>query len=80
MDTFPLVEAFSDWYNQKLILQILNVFAFGFAMLFNGLSPVVMPTSLTEITDTVGTLIAPAGYAFAIWGLIYSLLGVFVVY
>lgn len=49
-------------------------------MLLNGLSPVIMPNSLTYITDTVDVLIAPDGYAFSIWGLIYSLLGVFVVY
>ena len=49
-------------------------------MLLNGLSPVIMPKSLSEITDGVDSLIAPDGYAFSIWGLIYSLLGVFTVY
>ena len=49
-------------------------------MLLNGLSPVIMPNDLSEITDGVDSLIAPDGYAFSIWGLIYSLLGVFTVY
>ena len=79
MNFLPLVEQ-ADWYDQKLTLQIMNVLGFSFAMLLNFLSPYVMPTSLSEITDTVDIRIAPAGYAFAIWGLIYSLLGVFVVY
>ena len=73
----PLVK---QGYDQKLTLQILNVIGFFIAMLLNGLSPVIMPQSLTEITDNIGALIEPDGYAFAIWGLIYSLLGVFTVY
>ena len=32
------------------------------------------------ISDNYGNLFAPAGYAFSIWGLIYALLGVYVVY
>ena len=39
-----------------------------------------MPYTLPEITAEWDTRIDPAGYAFAIWGLIYSLLGTFVVY
>jgi hypothetical protein len=82
MDILPIVTQEEDggWYDQKLTLQIINVMAFGFAMFWNGLSPVIMPASLSEITDAVDSLIAPAGYAFSIWGLIYSLLGVFVIY
>ena len=50
------------------------------AMVFNGASQAVMPYSLSEITDQWDARIDPAGYAFAIWGLIYSLLGVFTIY
>lgn len=32
------------------------------------------------ISDSYPNLFAPAGYAFAIWGLIYTLLGIYVVY
>lgn len=63
-----------------MTIQILNVVGFGTAMLFNGLSANFMPATLTEITDEIDARISPAGYAFAIWGLIYSLLGVFTVY
>jgi len=33
-----------------------------------------------EISNANPTLVTPAGYAFSIWGLIYLLLGVFVIY
>merc|ERR1712127_698146 len=39
-----------------------------------------MPMSLSEITAMWDTRIDPAGYAFSIWGIIYSLLGVFAIY
>jgi benzodiazapine receptor len=58
----------------------LNVVGFIIAILFNGLSAELMPFSLPEITNEWDPRIAPAGYAFAIWGLIYSLLGTFVFY
>jgi hypothetical protein len=77
MSVFPVVEAA---YDQKLTLQILNVVGYALAMLLNGLSPVIMPNSLVEITDGVDARISPDGWAFSIWGLIYTLLGVFVVY
>ncbi len=33
-----------------------------------------------QISDNYPNLFAPAGYAFSIWGLIYTLLGIYVVY
>jgi len=33
-----------------------------------------------EVSDSYPNLFAPAGYAFSIWGLIYILLGIYVVY
>lgn len=33
-----------------------------------------------EISDNYPNLFAPAGYAFSIWGLIYTLLGIYVIY
>jgi len=46
----------------------------------NGLSNVVMPTSLDVINTTYKVGVAPAGWTFAIWGVIYSLLTVFAIY
>jgi benzodiazapine receptor len=84
MNLLPLVEQ-ADWYDQKLTLQVLNVVGFIFAMLTNGLSATLSDKiswlyDLSFITDDMDIRIAPAGYAFSIWGLIYSLLAVFVVY
>lgn len=36
--------------------------------------------STGQISDNYQNLFAPAGYAFSIWGLIYTLLGIYVVY
>ena len=66
--------------NKRLKFKILNVATFLLAMVFNGLSATMMPYSLKEITDEWDTRIDPAGYAFSIWGLIYFLLAIFVVY
>ena len=76
--TFPVVAQAAD--NKQLILQIMNVSGFFIAMVLNGGSAFVMPKSLPEITADWDPRIDPATYAFSIWGLIYSLLGVFTVY
>jgi hypothetical protein len=36
--------------------------------------------STGQISDNYANLFAPSGYAFSIWGLIYTLLGIYVVY
>lgn len=36
--------------------------------------------STGQISDNYSNLFAPAGYAFSIWGLIYTLLGIYVIY
>lgn len=61
-------------------MQVLNVVAFGICLTMNGTSQQFMPMSLRQITDYWDTRIDPAGYAFSIWGLIYSLLGIFTIY
>lgn len=76
---FPVV-AQADQDNSQLILQILNVSGFVIAMVINGGSQGFMKYSLSDITNQWDARIDPAGYAFSIWGLIYSLLGVFTIY
>lgn len=51
MTYFPIVEINAEWYDQKLILQILNVITFGIAMFLNFLSSVISTNSLSYITD-----------------------------
>lgn len=61
----------------------MNVIAFVLTVLVNGLagSTTILGGKLTaEVSDANPTLITPAGYVFSIWGVIYVLLGVFVVF
>ena len=60
-----------------------NIVAFVATVIMNGLagsSTIVGGKVTAEISDAYPTLITPAGFTFAIWGVIYLLLGVFVVY
>ena len=63
----------------RLVLQILNV-AFFVTLLIAQQFGRLLPLSLGDITDLVNPLVAPSGYAFSIWGLIYALITGFVVY
>ena len=65
--------------SKQLTLQILNVVAYLVLIAANGLSN-LMPISQPEISDLSDALITPAGFAFAIWGVIYLLITGFVVY
>lgn len=49
-------------------------------MLFNGFATQVAQKSLGGITDQWNIANSPAGYAFSIWGIIYTLLAFYTVY
>jgi len=69
--------------NSKLIfLQVANVAAFVVTVVVNSLANALALNgkSTGELSDLYPTLVAPAGYVFAIWGLIYVLLFVFAVF
>jgi len=53
-----------------------------FAMVINALgsSGTITGKGVGQISDEFPTLITPAGYAFSIWGVIYTFLAIFVVY
>lgn len=59
-----------------------NIVAFVTTLIVNGLSNTTLIGGKTtaEVSNSYPTLITPAGYVFAIWGIIYILLGVFLVY
>ncbi len=60
-----------------------NVLAFVLTVLVNGLAgstTIIGGRNTAEVSGSFPTLITPAGYVFAIWGVIYVLLGVFVVF
>ncbi len=67
---------------RQITLLIANTLTLIFALVLNGLAGngVFNDKTVGEISDKYNTLIAPAGYAFAIWGIIYLLLLLFVGY
>jgi len=63
-------------------LLLFNTLSLAFALVLNALagSSVFGGRTVGEISARYDTLIAPAGYAFAIWGIIYLLLLLFIGY
>lgn len=66
----------------KLVFQIANVIAFIVTVAVNGMANGLALNGRTtgEISDLFPTLVAPAGYVFSIWGVIYILLFAFAVF
>jgi hypothetical protein len=63
------------------LLKWLNAAAFVAVVLVNGLAgstKLIGGKTTAQISDANPTLITPAGYVFSIWGVIYVLLGIFV--
>jgi benzodiazapine receptor len=62
--------------------QSLNVAAYVAVITVNALANALPINGITSgaVSDRFPTFVTPAGYVFAIWGLIYALLAVFVVY
>lgn len=67
---------------REVILAAANTLTLGAVIVVNGLagSGNLYGKSVGEISRTYDTLIAPAGYAFSIWGLIYIALAGFVAF
>lgn len=69
--------------SKSITQKIANILAFVFTIIINALagSTTLIGGKVTaEISDANFTLITPAGYTFSIWGIIYVLLGIFIVY
>lgn len=69
--------------NNSALLRWANIIAFILTVIINGLAgstTLIGGVNTAFISDSNPTLITPAGFTFAIWGVIYILLGVFVVY
>ncbi|WP_299124104.1 tryptophan-rich sensory protein [uncultured Winogradskyella sp.] len=66
----------------KKTLQIGNGLALGSTIFINYLSNtgVMNNTTIGEVSDSYRSLFTPAGYTFAIWGIIYLLLFAFAIY
>ncbi len=67
----------------QVLLKWSNIIAFVFTVIVNSLAgstTLIGGVNTAQISDSNPTLVTPAGYVFAIWGIIYVLLGVFVIY
>ena len=66
----------------KKIYQISNIIALFVTIFINYLSNTgaINNTTIGEVSKGLNSLFTPAGYAFAIWGLIYLMLLAFIVY
>ena len=62
--------------------QVANIAALGAVLTINALANILPINGVTtgEVSDGFPSLFTPAGYVFSIWGVIYALLAVFVVY
>lgn len=69
--------------NNQVLLKWSNIIAFMLTVIVNSLAgstTLIGGVSTAQISDSNPTLITPAGYVFSIWGIIYVLLGVFVIF
>jgi len=66
----------------KRLLSLANVVATFLTIIINSLSntSLIGANTVGEISDVYPTFFTPAGYVFAIWGIIYALLLVFSIY
>jgi hypothetical protein len=69
-------------YQSSLSLSILNILAFIGVVIVNALANALPINGVTtgELSDRYPNLFVPAGLTFSIWGLIYLLLALFVIY
>jgi translocator protein len=67
---------------KTVALQLGNILAFTITLAVNGLANTTLIGGRTtaDISNMYPTLVTPAGYVFAIWGVIYALLFIFIVY
>jgi benzodiazapine receptor len=72
-----------DLKNNTVFFQAINIVAFAVTILVNGLAgstTLLGGVTSADVSDMYPTLVTPAGFTFAIWGIIYTLLAVFVIY
>lgn len=65
------------------LLRWSNILAFALVVIVNGIAgstTLLGGNNTAAISDANPTLLTPAGYVFSIWGVVYILLGVFVVF
>ena len=68
---------------ENSLLKVTNITAFVLTVIVNSLAgstTLIGGVNTAQISDSNPTLITPAGYVFSIWGIIYVLLGIFVIF
>jgi hypothetical protein len=67
---------------KSLYIKIISVIAFISMVIVNALANILPINGINtgQVSDSYPNLFAPAGITFSIWGLIYLLLGIFVIY
>ncbi len=62
--------------------QIVNIVGLVFTLVINALANIIPINGVTtgNVSDNIPSLFTPAGYVFAIWGVIYFFLIAFAVY
>jgi len=75
-------EGFMNSKRSLIVLSILNIIGFLGTIVVNGLANALPINNLTtgELSDKYPNLFVPAALTFSIWGAIYLLLAIFVVY
>ncbi len=68
--------------NKNILIRVSVVISYLFMILINALANILPINNMTtgDISDKYGNLFAPTGLTFSIWGLIYLLLGIYVIY
>jgi translocator protein len=69
--------------NRQVFFQAINIVAYIVTLAVNGLAgstTLLGGVTSADVSDKYPTLVTPAGFTFAIWGVIYALLLLFVVY
>jgi len=69
--------------NSSQLLKIVNIIAYAITIVVNGIAggtTILGGLNTAQISNANPTLITPAGYVFSIWGVIYILLGAFVIF
>jgi benzodiazapine receptor len=69
--------------DRGVFFQAVNIVAFILTVVVNGLAgstTVLGGVTSADVSDMYPTLVTPAGFTFSIWGVIYTLLLLFVVY
>ncbi|MCW4023027.1 MAG: tryptophan-rich sensory protein [Candidatus Bathyarchaeota archaeon] len=69
--------------NRPVVFQAVNIVAYVVTLIVNGLAgstTVLGGVTSADVSDMYPTLVTPAGFTFAIWGIIYTLLALFVIY